>query len=108
MRANTIKTVEDTVLSMYTDRPEPVTVKEVVAQCKLGETVVRRALHESTRIGLTTKQVKVMSRSYPGHVHQFRSVDAFHPSRRWLVEVIKNAERARQWKEHSTGRGFGG
>lgn len=100
MRQGTVTSVENSLLSMYLDKQEPRTAKEIAADSKLGETIVRRALRESVKISFTTKDVKVMSRNYPGVVHQHRSVDAFVPSRRFLVEIIKNDRREAEWQRY--------
>ena len=100
MKQGTVTSVERSLLSMYLDKQEPRTVKEIATEVRMGETIVRRALRESPKVIITTKDVKIMSRNYPGTLHQHRSVDAFMPSRRFLVEVIKNDRREADWQRY--------
>ena len=90
MLANTVKAVEDTILKAYLKNIQALSVPEIrdALQGKLGETIIRKVLSQSTRIFSTTKDVRVMSKDYPGCVHQWRSISAFHPTREWLVEII--------------------
>jgi len=108
MLDNTIKAVEDALLTLYLERPKARTVSEIRDECKLSATIIRKVVWHSPKISVTKTEVLVRSKDYPGHVHQTRLVDAFQPTRVWLVEVIKTAERAETWRKNSTGRGFGG
>ncbi len=102
MQKRTIKAVEDTVRDSYLDNCKPMTVKEIREQCQLSETIIRRVVRDSPRIDVTDKQVRIMSQNYPGHVHQFRRIDAFMPTRAWLVEIIKQTRR--EYDNYVTGR----
>lgn len=100
-----MKTVEETVLEGYLETGKAMTVKEIVASCDNGETIVRRVLEESRRITRIPVQVPIMSKNYPGIVHQHRTVDAFLPSRLWLAELLKQVRR--EYHYHRTERKFG-
>jgi len=106
MHANTIKAVEDTVLSLFIDTKKPQTVMEIRAECKLSETIIRKVLDDSTRITETHKYVVVYSLVSPGDVHQNRQVRAFHPTRGWLVDIIKESSREFAYHKYTHGRGF--
>ncbi len=97
MKAGTLQTVERALMSRYLNDEQSMTVKEVVEFTKLGSTIVRRALRESTKISFTKKPVEVMSRDYPGHVHQTRVVEAYRPSRSYLVDYIRKGKREQDW-----------
>ena len=90
MLPNTIKSVEDTILESYLLNKQAMSVPEIKEslQGKLGDTIIRAVCSQSTRVMLTEKPVKIMSKDCPGLVHQWRRVAAFHPSREWLVEII--------------------
>ena len=88
MLPKTMKTVEDTVLSLYMNTKQPLTVIEIRDECKLSKTVIRTALDDSTKITQTSRYVAIMSKQYPRHVHQHRSVAAWYPTRGWLVDII--------------------
>jgi len=108
MKRETIRKVEDSICERYCKDARPLTVVEIREECQLSLTIIRKAAIESPRIDTTSKDVPIMSKNYPGIIHQHRAVDAFHPTRQWLAEIIRNAERAETWRRNSTGRGFGG
>lgn len=93
MLAGTIKAVEEAILESYLSNKQAQSIPEIheSLQGKLGETIIRKVVWQSTRILPTMKDVRIMSKDCPGRVHQWRSVSAFHPSREWLVELIKQA-----------------
>jgi len=93
MQQATIKMVEETILDLYVDNGKPLTVMEIREQCKLSETIIRRAVTESQRVSPTNKEVPIMSKASPGRVHQTRSIVAFYPTRQWLIECIKQTRR---------------
>lgn len=93
MQARTIKEVEDAILDQYLTVGKALTVKEIREECGKSETIIRRVVYESRRIAITHKEVRIMSRQYPTMVHQHRSVDAFQPTRDWLIEIIKTTRR---------------
>jgi len=66
---------------------------EIREECKLSETIIRRAVNESRLVVLTRKEVPIMSKASPGRVHQTRSIVAFFPTRAWLIEIIKQGRR---------------
>jgi hypothetical protein len=88
MKPETQQSIELTVLDFYVKTGAGLSVPEITARVPWGETTVRRAAQESERLELTHKFVQVMSKNYPGHLHQERSIDAYQPTRRWLREVI--------------------
>lgn len=107
MHANTIKAVEDTVIGFFIEYQEPLTVMEIRGQCQLSETIIRKVVADSRKLRVTKKAVPIMSKGSPGRVHQMRSIDAFHPTREWLVEIIKESRREFAYHKYTHGRGFG-
>jgi hypothetical protein len=106
MKRATIQKVEDAIVERYCKDATPLTVLEIREECQLSLTIIRKAAIESRRIDTTSKDVAIMSKNYPWLIHQHRAVDAFQPTREWLVEIIQTAARAETWRQHSTGRGF--
>lgn len=106
MQKATIKAVEDTVLGFFIEYQEPLTVMEIRGQCQLSETIIRKVVSNSRNIRATKKEVPIMSKGSPGRVHQMRSIDAFHPTREWLVEIIKENRREHDYYRYTHGRGF--
>jgi len=106
MQPSTIKTVEDTVLGFYLEYQESLTVMEIMGECHMSETIIRKVVTNSSKIRSTKKDVPIMSKKYPGRVHQTRSIDAFHPTREWLCEIIKETRREYDYFRYTRGRGF--
>ena len=95
-RTLTIARVEQACWDGFFDEVRPQTVNELVARSHLSASTVRDALRNATRLGKTTKEVKIMAKDKlrsNREVHQYRSVDAWTPNLIWMVSFIKH-ERA--------------
>ncbi len=102
MQDSTIKEVEEAILEQYITTGDAMTVKEIRAQCKKSDTIIRNVVNHSVRINRTDKDVRIMSKDYPGCVHQHRTVAAFWPTRRWLIEVIQQTRREYDYHRYTS------
>ena len=63
MQPGTIKTVEEAVLNFYLKNYEPLSVPEIITECKLSDTIIRKVVNQSPRLSQTNKSVAIMSKN---------------------------------------------
>ena len=88
MKEATIVRIESTVCDLYLTTGQGHTIPEITERVPFGETTVRDVVKASEVLELSSKYARI--RKFDGTHHQFRTVDAYVPTRHWLrQEVIR-------------------
>ncbi len=86
MKEETVLRIESVVFDTYLDSGEGLTIPELSVAVSFGETTVRQVVRASGRLELSQKMARITRQD--GRLHQFRTVDAYIPTRRWLREEL--------------------
>jgi hypothetical protein len=101
MKEETLHKIEGAVFDVYLETGQGLTIPEVSTLVHFGETTVREAVRSSERLELGQKMARITR--HDGAFHQFRTVDAYIPTRRWLREELV---KLRPLSLHQGGRGW--
>jgi hypothetical protein len=91
MKEETVLKIEGAVCDAYLETGVGLTIPEVSTAVGFGETTVRQAVRGSERLELGQKMARITR--HDGAFHQFRTVDAYIPTRRWLREEVLRLRR---------------
>jgi len=86
------------VYALYVKNSRSATVKEIAEELGVAPSTVRRRIdHEPhgenrRRIAYDRVEIQIYSRDYPSMSTGYRTVDAYRPSIRFLIDKIKNLE----------------
>jgi predicted transcriptional regulator len=96
MKEETVLRIENAVIEAYLASGQGMTIPEIAKASGWGETTARKAVRGSEQLELSEKMARITRQD--GALHQYRAVDAYIPTRRWLrEEVVRLRQQKDSW-----------